>query len=230
MGLVDDAVEVGVNREFRMAIGTFKSVPIGICSTGIGGPSAEIATVELANLGITTVVRTGGMGALSPGLDPGVLVIVETAVGKSGAAAYYTDNQQLEADTDLCNSLVSALTRANLPFTSGLVCSSDSYYVGQQRSPDHPHLWTGRGPDDSAFLGFDMESQTVFAVAKAMQMRAAALLMVQRNRSTHTDLVDPRKNREAALVEACCLAIATLEVPIRDPLPNQQRPDQKERT
>lgn len=62
---------LGHNREFRIGVGTVDGTPIAVCSTGIGGPSTEIAVVELARLGVTTVLRTGGMGALSARIAPG---------------------------------------------------------------------------------------------------------------------------------------------------------------
>src|SRR5690606_33992210 len=65
-GRVDKAGEVlenfrivGQNREFRMGVGTLEDVPVGVCSTGIGGASTEIVMVELAALGVEVAIRTG---------------------------------------------------------------------------------------------------------------------------------------------------------------------------
>ena len=49
-----DTVEVAENREYRVVNGTYEGVPVTICSTGIGSPSAAIAVEELANAGLVT--------------------------------------------------------------------------------------------------------------------------------------------------------------------------------
>ena len=64
-----DFVIVGQNREFRLGYGYLGGVLIGVCSTGIGGASAEIATVELAAMGARILIRTGGCGALAQDLQ-----------------------------------------------------------------------------------------------------------------------------------------------------------------
>jgi hypothetical protein len=45
--------------EFLGFRGTVGGVPIGVCSTGIGGPYASIALEELANVGVDTFIRVG---------------------------------------------------------------------------------------------------------------------------------------------------------------------------
>ena len=65
-GVLDRVVDLGRRREFQMARGHWRDTTITICSTGIGGPSTEIAVVELANLGMRTGIRVGGMGSVDP--------------------------------------------------------------------------------------------------------------------------------------------------------------------
>jgi uridine phosphorylase len=48
--------------EFLGFRGTVGGVPLGVCSTGIGGPSASIAIEELANVGVDTFIRVGSAG------------------------------------------------------------------------------------------------------------------------------------------------------------------------
>src|SRR6476661_6021035 len=47
-----------------------------IQSTGMGGPSAAIVVSELADLGATTMLRTGTCGALQSDLELGQLIVV----------------------------------------------------------------------------------------------------------------------------------------------------------
>ena len=39
--------EIGNNRDYITIVGTYKGLSLTVCSSGIGGPSTEIAVVEL---------------------------------------------------------------------------------------------------------------------------------------------------------------------------------------
>jgi uridine phosphorylase len=52
-----------------------RGVPITICNTGIGGPSAAIAIEELINCGAKTIIRVGSGGVLRKNINTGDLVI-----------------------------------------------------------------------------------------------------------------------------------------------------------
>ena len=69
--VLDNFSILGQNREFRIGRGTFHGIEMGVCSTGIGGPSTEIALVEAAELGCTVAMRVGGTGALAPDIPLG---------------------------------------------------------------------------------------------------------------------------------------------------------------
>ena len=86
LALLEEPVLLGQRREFRYGLGRWQGVPVAVCSTGIGGPSTEIAVVELVNLGARRLIRIGGMGALDPALAPGSFLIVDRALRGSGAA------------------------------------------------------------------------------------------------------------------------------------------------
>src|SRR5689334_18488509 len=60
----DEAIEVADHREYRSMRGTYHGTPVSACSTGIGGPSTEIAVNELAQIGCTTFLRLGTTGGL----------------------------------------------------------------------------------------------------------------------------------------------------------------------
>ncbi len=64
--LGDDAQLLSDNREFRSVRVTWHGVPITVCSTGIGAPSAIIAMEELHLCGARQFVRVGSAGALQP--------------------------------------------------------------------------------------------------------------------------------------------------------------------
>lgn len=87
--MMEDVTDFGRKREFAVITGTYEGRRLTICSTGIGGPSTEIALVELAMLGARKVVRIGGMSALAAQYAPGSFVAVNQAVGDTGSACTY---------------------------------------------------------------------------------------------------------------------------------------------
>src|SRR3990170_7533500 len=80
------AEEVIRNREFVGFRGEVGGVPVGVCSTGIGGPSASIAIEELANIGVDTFIRVGSAGGRPPA-PPGGGLLAGAAAGPGGGAA-----------------------------------------------------------------------------------------------------------------------------------------------
>jgi uridine phosphorylase len=113
--LLSDFKILGQNREFRFGVGTWDGVPIGVCSTGIGGPSTEIAVVELANIGMEVAIRIGGMGAINPDIALGELLVVTEALRGSGAAAYYAaPDERVLADASVVDALLDASAQFGL--------------------------------------------------------------------------------------------------------------------
>lgn len=176
---------------------------IAVCSTGIGGPSTEIAVVELARLGVKTVLRTGGMGALTDRIPPGTVCAATRALPGSGAASYYpADPVGLAAHPAVLTALRRAARDLDVPLTEISVATVDSYYLGQGRPlPGHEeHAATrmdvlrGLGVD-----GVEMETETVLAVAGALGVQAGAVLVAHANRATDGWLEDYRPAQLAML-------------------------------
>ncbi|MFC9749792.1 nucleoside phosphorylase [Streptomyces niveus] len=202
--VLDDFRILGQNREFRVGVGRAPGGPrIAVCSTGIGGPSTEIAVVELARLGVRTVLRTGGMGALTGRIPPGTVCAATGAVPGSGAASHYPAGL---AGPAAHPAVLTALRRAALdldvPLTEITVATVDSYYLGQGRPlPGHEERAAAR-MDVLRGLGVDgveMETETVLAVAGALGVRAGAVLVAHANRATDDWLEDYRPAQLAML-------------------------------
>jgi dihydroorotase len=165
---------IGQNREFRIATGTFNGVELGVCSTGIGGPSTEIALVEAASLGCEFALRVGGTGALRSSIPVGTLLIVREALRGGGAASSYAIKSiPAKADPRMIEALSQAAKASGVATSSALVASTDSYYAGQDRPfpNSDPALrtrletYSDRGAD-----AVDMEAETILVVGKALGM------------------------------------------------------------
>lgn len=196
--MLDDVTDFGRRREFAVVSGSYMGHPLTICSSGIGGPSTEIALVELAMLGAKRVIRIGGMSSLVDDISTGSFVSVCDAIGTTGVTQLYAGNaaEPQPADQELCESLCASAQSHGLAIRKGTVATTDSYYLGQ----DRPFR---DGLDASALLpsqletfrkhgaiGVDMESQVILAVGRRIGLKAACLLGVHGNRATNDWLVD----------------------------------------
>lgn len=184
--VLDDFVIVGQNREFRMGVGRCRGVEIGVCSTGIGGASTEIAVVELAALGATHLLRTGGMGAMAADLALGDFLIPTAAIANSACARpYVPGNADVPASPALVVHVDATRRDMGLPGRLGVTATADGYYRAQGR-PDHrggqadPSVLDGyaaRGAD-----GIEMEAEIIFAAGAALGLHCAAVLAVHAHR------------------------------------------------
>ncbi|MHB8185713.1 MAG: phosphorylase family protein [Dermatophilaceae bacterium] len=214
--VLKDFVELGNNREFRLGVGEFEGERVAICSTGIGGPSTEIAVVELRRLGVSTFIRVGGMGAVSAKLAPGTLTRVSTALREGGAAKFYADDQDaINSSAEVNLALDEAATRYGETLEPISVLSCDSYYLGEGRplagmeaaaSKRLKHV-QGTGVD-----AMDMECETVFAVARALGGRFGAVLATRGNRLNDDWLEDYEPTQRKMLQIAASAASRLTQV------------------
>jgi uridine phosphorylase len=125
-----------------------------IQSTGMGGPSAAIVCEELIELGARTLVRIGTCGALDAGLSLGDIVAVERSLSRDGASRALGAGDSVEPDAALTSRLEAPRVTA---------ASVDVFY-GE--------------PDTTGADVVEMESATVFQVARLRGARAACVLGV----------------------------------------------------
>ena len=88
---LEDVKEEMFCREYKSITGTYKGVRILAISTGMGGASTAICIEELADLGVTDMIRIGSCGALQSHLSLGQLVLCDRAVCDDGTSQTYTN-------------------------------------------------------------------------------------------------------------------------------------------
>ena len=162
--------------------------PVTIQSTGIGGPSAAIVIHELIDLGARRLLRVGTCGALNDALGLGDLVIATESIAADGTSRALGAGDRVPASRDLLDAVIAT---ANPPFPEsdgaghaiheGPIVTTDVFYDGRQLE----HGWSAAGA-----LAVEMEAATLFALAAARGVQAAALLVV-------SDLVLPTRVRIA---------------------------------
>jgi uridine phosphorylase len=195
--MLDNVVSFGRKREFAVITGTYYGHPLSICSSGIGGPSTEIALVELSMLGAKRIIRIGGMSALVPQISTGSYLVVENAIGMTGVGDLYGEKDaQSFSNAELSKALMQSAGKHGFPFCAGTVATTDSYYLGQDRPiflndnsshAENQYLEHFRA---KGALGVDMESHVILSVSKKLGLKAACLLGVHGNRATNDWLVD----------------------------------------
>lgn len=176
---LDDAREVGRNREFLTYTGTVDGVPVSVTSTGIGAPSTAIAAEELIAIGADTLIRVGTAGSIVTDLRTGDLVVAQGSVRDEGTSgAYVPQIFPAIADLEVVNALVRAARDSGHRYRTGIIRSADNFYadVAPDTIPYHPYpmsIW-----QRSRVLASEMEASTLFVVAWLRQVRAGAIAAV----------------------------------------------------
>lgn len=187
---LEDVKEETFNREYKSVTGTYKGKRILAISTGMGGGSTAICIEELADLGVTDMIRIGSCGALQSHLSLGELVVCDKAVCDDGTSQSYLNYfkyaapelneknavcaEEIEyayADEKLMNACVEASKSMGFAHTVGATRSHDGLYL--KRKPELDEFYSTKG-----VYGSDMETAALLAVAKVRGVRAASILNV----------------------------------------------------
>lgn len=189
---LDDYREVAFNREFRIITGSYKGVPVTVCSTGIGGPSTAIAVEELAKVGAETIIRVGSCGGCQPGIKIGDLIISEGVVKSDGTSKMYIpDSYPAVPDPEAFRALTSAARKLGFRYHTGISISTDTFYLKMQ---DFVEYWRERG-----IIAWDMEAGTFLTVGRLKNLRAGVVLAVVNELA---ELMEPWKGVRRYAVQA----------------------------
>jgi DeoD family purine-nucleoside phosphorylase len=156
--------------------------PVTIQSTGMGGPSAAIVISELVDLGARRLLRVGTCGALRDGLGLGDLVIATEAIAADGTSRALGAPDRVPATRDLLDALMAELKagcEGDHAVHTGPIVTTDVFYDARGLETE----WAQAGA-----LAVEMEGATLFALALARGVQAAALLTV-------SDVVLPKRVR-----------------------------------
>jgi uridine phosphorylase len=175
---LDNSREIAFHREYRTCTGSYKGIPIGATSTGIGCPSAAIAVEELANVGATHFIRVGSTGALQPGIAIGDLVIATGSMRNEGTSRFYApEGFPAVPDHFLTHALIEAAAalqpQRGFGLHIGLNASDDAFYG---ETPEFIQMLSSHG-----VLNVEMESSAIFVVAHKRNLKAAMVCAVSGN-------------------------------------------------
>lgn len=170
----DESRLIAENREYVVLTGTYRSIPVSVCSTGIGGPSASIAIEELVRVGADTFIRVGSAGARQPDIGIGEIIVVTGAYRGDGTSADYIPlPYPAIADLDVTQALCEAIRQSGKVLRRGISYTRDAYYVRDE------HL--ARLLTDAGVACSEQECATIFVVASLRKARAGAIVGTDSN-------------------------------------------------
>lgn len=169
---LDQAKEISFNREYRVVKGKYKGVPITVCSSGMGGPAAAIGMEELIKLGAKVFIRVGSCGANSPAIKIGDLIIPDSVIRQDHTCLDYVPIQYPAiADPEILGLLKNSAQKLKAKYYSGPTVSVDALYSPKIKKIKK--FWQQFGA-----LAQDMETSTVFTLARLRKVKAGAVLLV----------------------------------------------------
>lgn len=191
--LFDEYEIVGSNREFKVGTGKHEGNPVSVCSTGIGGPSTEIAVLELLQLKAQYLLRIGGTAAIQEGIECGDFIINTGSVRMGGSSTHYARPEfPAVAHYRVVQALVESCEELGFRYHLGIGATTSSFYHAQGRSVSSLNYSDGIIEEMKALnvLNLEMESETILTLASVMGAYAGTLCVVHCNRITNQWLVD----------------------------------------
>lgn len=179
---LEDPILIADYREYVTITGTYKGIPVSVCSTGIGGPSASIAVEELIECGAHTFIRVGTSGALRLDVQSKDLIIAQAAVRDEGTSMQYLPVEcPVCANFDIIQALEEVAINFEHPYHVGMIHSKDSFYTEVEpqnsffRDKEEQKLqWYTK----CGVLASEMECAAIFSVGAIRKVRTGAILQV----------------------------------------------------
>ena len=180
--LFDNPKRLASNREYTLYTGYLNGVQVGVCSTGIGGPSAAIALEELVECGAHTFIRVGTSGGMQDDVLAGDICIATASIRQEGTSREYLPIEfPAVANFDVTLALRDAAQKLGYRYHAGVIQSKDSFY-GEVRPKvqaiaDELEMkwkaWKAGGA-----LTSEMEAAALFTVSAVLKVRCGAVLNV----------------------------------------------------
>ena len=176
---LDDAKQVGYNREYNSYLGYLDGEKVLVVSTGIGGPSCAICVEELSKIGVDTFVRVGTCGGMQPNVEPGDVIIGSGAIRQDGTSREYLPIEfPAVADFKVTQALYNAAEKLGYRNHVGVVQAKDSFY-GQHSPESMPIapelLYKWEAWKRGGCLASEMEGAALFIVGAARRLRTGAV-------------------------------------------------------
>lgn len=174
----DNPQLVANNREHRTFTGYYKGVKVSVTSTGMGCPSATIATEELYNVGARVFIRIGSSAAIAPQIKVGDLIISTGAMKNEGTSRFFVPDAfpaipDLELTYHLLNKAKKMTENSSISVHTGIGSTDDAFFGETPEFIDRV--------SEYGCINLEMEASGIFTVAHKLGAKAAAIYGVSSN-------------------------------------------------
>ncbi|MHA1614249.1 MAG: nucleoside phosphorylase [Candidatus Thorarchaeota archaeon] len=177
----DNPEEIAKKREYWSFKGTWNDVPVAVCSTGIGCPSAAIAIEELVKVGCKTFIRVGTSGAISHKVVSGDIVIFSGSVRDEGTSRQYVPIEfPAVAHPDTVIALTKAAEKRGATYHVGIGHSKDAFYSEHPDYVADPESMRKKweAMKDANVLATEMEAAALFVIGHLRGVKVGAACVV----------------------------------------------------
>jgi len=190
-----DVREIAYNREYRTVNGVYKGLDLTMTSTGIGDQPTEICINELKKVGAHTCISIGNAESIRSDIEIGDIIIPVACMRKGGAVTHYVkDDFPSFAHPLITKTLIDACQLLGIEYKLGVICTINSYYVGQARplnaDPNSFFPYEARNLierlQNAKIIALDMDTAGELIIGFLHRMRMGAVLHVNANRITET--------------------------------------------
>lgn len=169
---LDDVRLVSDTRGYLVYTGSYKAIPMTVCSTGMGGPQVAIAIEELGNMGAGTFIRIGSAGGVAENTGVGDIVIATASYRGGGTADEYLAKPfPAVADFDVTRSLVESANQIGVQTLIGPVATVDAFYAPDDQDK---RIILRKG----GILCIEMEADTQFIIGLTRGFRCGAAFVL----------------------------------------------------
>jgi uridine phosphorylase len=208
---LDDAVQVAANREYHTFRGTYRGVPVGVTSAGVGAAGAAIAYEEAIRAGAKTLIRVGTAGSLSDDVQAGDLIVVLGAARGEGVSRQLVPIEMpAVADPDVSAALWTAAGAHEGRTHRGIGLSVDAFYRGVLDLGFETYAAAGA-------ICVEMECSALFIVGTLRRVRTGAIVAIDGDARSaasgdhhpHRDLVRRAVDREIQIALDAVVQLAS---------------------
>jgi len=208
---LEGAVQVAANREYHTFRGTYRGVPVGVTSAGVGAAGAAIAYEEAIRAGVKTLIRVGTAGSLSDDVLTGDLVVVLGAARGEGVSRQLVPIEMpAVADPDVSAALWTAAQAHDKRSHRGIGLSVDAFYRGVLDLGFETYAAAGA-------ICVEMECSALFIVGTMRRVRTGAIVAIDGDARSaasgdhhpHRDLVRKAIDREIRIALEAVVLLAS---------------------
>lgn len=170
--MLDDCKEIADRREYVTCTGAWKGTELVVASHGVGAPGAILLFHELAQAGVTTMVRAGTCGALDGSISDGGLIVATGAVREDGVTDQMVPTSYpASSNPEVVVALQGAAERLGHPVHQGTVLTRAAFFPGLLESTLGKHAADG-------VIAVEMELAALLVTASLKGLRAGGVLVV----------------------------------------------------